>query len=189
MSLARPTIEPLRIVPARTKLTASSEDVTSDPAGAAVNTALARARSATKAIEPAKNTPAPDCHQRLAGIAALATPGPLSVRRRPVSFVSGGSGSARSTLARMISRPVFARTSGPQSSPLGASRSMIGAIASLTGRNEASTYRPQHDLQQIEAGVGDTEGLARRRCRTTQHRAHFGGVGLRCPRAREPRLS
>src|SRR2546430_5822219 len=132
MSRARPMIDWLLIVAGRTKLTDSSDDATETPAGAPVSTAQESGRSATNAIVPARNTPAPDCHQTLAGIDALATPIPASDRRRPVSFAAGGSGRVWSMKARSISSPDFSRTSGPQTEPRGGSRRTIGTGLSAT---------------------------------------------------------
>src|SRR5262245_22573317 len=95
----------LRIVGTRRKLTDSSDVVTPNPAGALVSTDAPSGMSATSAVVPARKTPAPDCHQGLAGIQALAIPSPTSDSLRPVSLVIGGSGSSRSRLARNISRP------------------------------------------------------------------------------------
>src|SRR6516225_1428548 len=94
----------LLIVAARRKLTESSDVVTPIPAGALASTEELSAMSATKAVAPAKKTPAADCHQALAGIQALAIARPTSDRRRPVSLVTGRSGSRRSRLARKTSR-------------------------------------------------------------------------------------
>src|SRR5512142_2577802 len=133
MSRARPTIVPARIVAGRTKLTESSDDVTTTPGAALVKIEQASGRSVTNAIVPDRNTPAPDCHHTLAGIAALAIPTPTCVRRIPVSFISGASGSLRSTLARIIARPERSSTSGPQNGPRGGSRSMSGTISVMNG--------------------------------------------------------
>src|SRR5215472_8019186 len=103
----------LLIVAARRKLTESSVVVTPIPAGALVSTDEPRARFATKAVVPARKTPAADCHQALAGIQALASPSPTSDRRRPVSLVTGGSGSRRSRLARPPPPPRRCSTSAP----------------------------------------------------------------------------
>jgi hypothetical protein len=116
----------LRGVGTRRKLTESSDVVTPIPAGALVSTEPLSAISATKAIVPARNTPAPDCHHREAGIHALAIPRPTSDSRRPVSFVTGASGSRRSRLARSRSSPGVWSTSAPQVAPCGTSRTMSG---------------------------------------------------------------
>src|SRR5262249_59975842 len=92
ISRPRPMIVWLLTVAARRKLTESSEVITPIPAGVLVITAARRAMSATKAVVPARKTPAADCHQALAGIQALAIPRPTSDRRKPVSLVTGGAG-------------------------------------------------------------------------------------------------
>src|SRR5215472_895706 len=116
----------LLTVAARRKLTESSEVVTPIPAGALVSTEEPSARSATKAVVPARKTPADVCHQALAGIQALAIPRPTSDRRRPVSLVTGGSGSCRSRLARNSSNPGSCSTSAPHVEPCGASLTVSG---------------------------------------------------------------
>src|SRR5690348_12890659 len=116
----------LLTVAARRKLTESSEVVTPTPGGALVSTAEPSAASATKADVPARKTPAADCHQALAGIQALAIPRPTSDRRRPVSLVTGGSGSRRSRLARSSSTPGSCSASAPHVDPCGASLTVSG---------------------------------------------------------------
>src|SRR5215467_13609386 len=116
----------LLIVAARRKLTESSVVVTPIPAGALVSTDEPSARFATKAVVPARKTPAADCHQALAGIQALAIPSPTSDRRRPVSLVTGGSGSRRSRLARSSSNPGSCSTSAPHVDPCGALLTVSG---------------------------------------------------------------
>src|SRR6266571_8224323 len=121
----------LLIVDARRKLTDSSEVVNPIPAGALVSTDEPSAISATNAVVPARKTPAADCHQALAGIQALTMPRPTSDSRKPVSLVTGGSGSRRSKLARSRSRPDICSTSGPHVEPCGGSRTVSG-ITGLT---------------------------------------------------------
>jgi hypothetical protein len=116
----------LRGVGTRRKLTESSDVVTPIPAGALVSTELLSAISATKAIVPARKTPAPDCHHKVAGIHALATPRPTSDSRRPVNFVTGAAGSRCSRLARSRSSPGVRSTSAPHVPPCGASLTMSG---------------------------------------------------------------
>src|SRR6478672_8450096 len=116
----------LLTVAVRRKLTESSVVVSPIPAGALVSTEEASARFATKADVPARKTPAADCHQALAGIQALAIPRPTSDRRRPVSLVTGGSGSRPSRLDRSSSTPDSCRTSAPHVDPCGASRTVSG---------------------------------------------------------------
>src|SRR5215470_19184926 len=119
----------LLTVAARRKLTESSEVVTPIPAGALVSTEEPSARSATKAVVPARKTPADVCHQALAGIQALAIAGPTSDRRRPVSLVTGGLGSRRSRLARSSSIPGSCSTSAPHVAPCGASLTVSGTTS------------------------------------------------------------
>src|SRR5215831_1358695 len=119
----------LLTVAARRKLTESSEVVTPIPAGALESTEELSARSATKAVVPARKTPADVCHQALAGIQALAIAGPTSDRRRPVSLVTGGLGSRRSRLARSSSIPGSCSTSAPHVAPCGASLTVSGTTS------------------------------------------------------------
>jgi len=114
----RPITVWLQAVAARRKLTESSAVATPIPGGALVSTEEPRAISATKAVVPARKTPAADCHQPLAGIQALAIARPASDRRRPVSLVTGGSGSRRSRHARSRSSPDSCNTSAPHVLPL-----------------------------------------------------------------------
>jgi hypothetical protein len=107
--------------------------VTPIPAGALVNTADLSAISATNAVDPARKTPATDCHQPLAGIQTLAMARPTSDSRSPVSLVTGGSGSRRSRLARSSSSPGSCRTSGPQVDPCGASFTVSGITVAPHG--------------------------------------------------------
>jgi hypothetical protein len=116
----------LLVVGTRRKFTESSDVVTPIPAGALVRTEPLSAMSATKAVVPAKNTPAPDCHHVVAGIHALAVPRPISDNRKPVSFVTGASGSRRSRLARSRSSPGVCSTSAPHVAPCGLSLTMSG---------------------------------------------------------------
>src|SRR6266550_4657555 len=116
----------LLTVAVRRKLTESSVVVTPIPAGALVSTEEPSARFATKAVVPARKTSAADCHQALAGIQALAIPRPTSDRRRPVSLVTGGSGSRRPRLARSSSSPGNCSTSAPHVAPCGASLTVSG---------------------------------------------------------------
>jgi hypothetical protein len=124
----------LLIVGARRKLTESSVVVTPIPGGALVSTDEASARSATKAVVPARNTPAADCHQALAGIQALVIAKPTSDSRRPVSLVTGGSGSRCSRLARSNSSPGRCSTSGPHVEPCGASLTVSGITCAAPHR-------------------------------------------------------
>src|SRR5215475_10410702 len=127
----------LLTVGARRKLTESSEVVTPIPAGALESTEEPSARSATKAVVPARKTPADVCHQALAGIQALAIPKPTSDRRRPVSLVTGGSGSRRSRLVRSSSTPGSCSTSAPHVDPCGASL-IVSGITSAAPSPKAS---------------------------------------------------
>jgi hypothetical protein len=70
-----------------------------------VNTAPARAASATNAIVPPPNMPAAVRHHGLAGIDHVEAPGSASSTTRPLRCVSGGAGSFRSMNNRSCSRP------------------------------------------------------------------------------------
>src|SRR2546429_9548395 len=104
----------LRIPAGRRKLTESSEVETAVPGGALVRIAQPSGASATKASVPARKTPAPDCHQGLAGIANVVLPRPTSVGRRPVNVLIGGSGGPRSRAPRHKFKPDVPRASEPQ---------------------------------------------------------------------------
>src|SRR2546426_12441728 len=94
----------LRIPAGRRKLTESSEVETAVPGGALVRIAHPSGASATKASVPARKTPAPDCHQGLAGIAKGVLPPPASGGRRPRNVLVGGSGERRARAARACAR-------------------------------------------------------------------------------------
>src|SRR5262249_25758835 len=116
----------LLIVAARKKLTESSVVVTPIPAGALVSTEEPSARFATKAVVPARKTPAADCHQALAGIQALAILRPPPERGGPARWPPGGSASRRSRLARSSSTPGSCSTSAPHVDPCGGSLTVSG---------------------------------------------------------------
>src|SRR5689334_1943664 len=133
----------LLTVAARRKLTESSEVVTPTPGGALVSTAEPSAASATKAVVPARKTPAADCHQGLAGIQALAIARPTSDSRKPVSLVTGGSGSRRSRLDRSSSTPGSCSTSAPHVDPCGASRTVSGITSAAPSPKPGPYWRGQ----------------------------------------------
>src|SRR5689334_19405714 len=134
----------LLTVAARRKLTESSEVVTPTPGGALVSTAEPSAASATKAVVPARKTPAADCHQGLAGIQALAIARPTSDRRRPVSRLTGGSGSRRSRLDRSSSTPGSCSTSAPHVDPCGASRTVSGITSAAPSPKHGPSQAARH---------------------------------------------
>src|SRR3989449_5908417 len=82
----------LRIPAGRRKLTESSEVETAVPGGALVRIAQPSGASAMKASVPARKTPAPDCHQGLAGIAKGGFARPTSGGRRTLNGLIGGVG-------------------------------------------------------------------------------------------------
>jgi len=84
------------MVPGRRKLMEISDVANPTPAGAPVRIAQPSGASATNASVPAKKTPAPVCHQGLAGMANVVFPRLTSVTHSPVSTVIGGSGRRRS---------------------------------------------------------------------------------------------
>src|SRR5215475_3326823 len=139
----------LLTVAARRKLTESSVVVTPIPAGALVSTEEPSARLATKAVVPARKTPAADCHQALAGIHALAIPRPTSDRRRPVSLVTGGSGSRRSRLARSSSTPGSCSTSAPHVDPCGGSLTVSGINSAAPSPKASLPQRSNHPGQLV----------------------------------------
>jgi hypothetical protein len=80
-------------------------------------------------------TPAPVCHQGLAGIAMVVRPSPTSVVRMPVMRMTGGSGTLRSIIARSHSIPDIDRPLSSIRDPLGLCLRTrgIGASISLPG--------------------------------------------------------
>jgi hypothetical protein len=67
----------------------SCEVATNRFGGSVVWMAPPSAASATNAVTPPVNTPAPDCHQGVAGMADVAVPTPTSVNSSPVRWNSG----------------------------------------------------------------------------------------------------
>src|SRR6266480_163646 len=139
----------LLTVAVRRKLTESSVVVTPIPVGALVSTEEPSARFATKAVVPARKTSAADCHQGLAGIQALAVPRPTSDRRRPVSLVTGGSGSRRPRLARSSSSPGNCSTSAPHVAPCGASLTVSGITSAAPLTESQPSQRSNHPGQLV----------------------------------------
>jgi hypothetical protein len=89
-----------------------SEESRAIPSGSAVNTAPARAASATNASVPPPNTPAAVRHQGLAGIDQVDVPASASSTTSPLRCVSGGAGSFRSMNSRSWSTPGSANNPG-----------------------------------------------------------------------------